>query len=214
MSLPPKFWSDLLRTTAKRDSVVNIAVIGPPECGKSTFIRKAVKNLCPQALPPIRRRGYSVACTLAALNPPPGLETTRILEINSAILSPGALWPEGWPRLDGVILCYDASNPDSFKRIPELVSGYHAKPLPMIVVACKTESTAMSPETAADILDPFHVGLVEATATTEKGKDKMRMALAWTIQAILRRRGGVSSSTSLASTSSTASSGIATRQTI
>jgi hypothetical protein len=101
----------------------------------------------------------------------------------------------------------------------------------MIVVACKTESTAMSPETAADILDPFHVGLVEATATTEKGKDKMRMALAWTIQvskpleresrlssrrpqAILRRRGGVSSSTSLASTSSTASSGIATRQTI
>lgn len=150
MSLPPKFWSDLLRTTTKRDSVVNIAVIGPPECGKSTFIRKAVKNLYPQALPPIRRRGYSgeslisislllyrlwvltdptrlqnitVACTLAALDPPSGLETTRILEINSAILSPHALWLEGWPRLDAVILCYDASNPESFKRIPELIGG-------------------------------------------------------------------------------------------
>jgi hypothetical protein len=59
MSLPPGFWSDLLRTTSKRKSVVNIAVIGPPECGKSTFIRKAVKDLHPEALPPIRRRGYS-----------------------------------------------------------------------------------------------------------------------------------------------------------
>lgn len=127
---------------------MNIAVIGPPECGKSTFIRKAVKNLHPQALPPIRRRGYSsetpvyillfrvrisdlsfaslnaiVACTLAALEPPTGLETTRILEINSAILSPNALWLEGWPRLDGVILCYDASNPESVKRIPDLIGG-------------------------------------------------------------------------------------------
>ena len=59
MSLPPGFWSDLLRTTSKRNSVVNIAVIGTPECGKSTFIRKAVKDLYPEALPPIRRRGYS-----------------------------------------------------------------------------------------------------------------------------------------------------------
>lgn len=218
--------------------MVNIAVIGPPECGKSTFIRKAVKNLHPQALPPIRRRGYSsktliyislllyrfrisdlsfasfassnviVACTLAALDPPPGLETTRILEINSAILSSDALWLEGWPRLDGVILCYDASNLESFKRIPELVGGYntpsgglfrarssyrlltriaisegyHELPLPMIVVACKAESTVISSESVADVLDPFHVGLVEATATTEKGKNRMRMALAWTIQ--------------------------------
>jgi hypothetical protein len=52
----------------------------------------------------------------------------------------------------------------------------------MIVVACKAELTEISPETIADILDPFHVGLVEATTTTEKGKNKMRMALAWTIQ--------------------------------
>ncbi len=55
-------------------------------------------------------------------------------------------------------------------------------PLPMIVVACKADSTVISTETVADILDPFHVGLVEATATTEKGKNKMRMALAWVIQ--------------------------------
>jgi len=101
----------------------------------------------------------------------------------------------------------------------------------MIVVACKAESTVISSEAVADILDPFHVGLVEATATTEKGKDKMRMALAWIIQvsrsmerkracphvslqAIVRRRGSLGSSTSLASTANTAKSGISTSQTI
>ena len=53
----------------------------------------------------------------------------------------------------------------------------------MIVVACKSESTTrVSSETVADILDPFHVGLVEVTATTENGKNKMRRALVWTIQ--------------------------------
>lgn len=109
-------------------------------------------------------------------------------------------------------------------------AGYHEMPLPMIVVACKADSTVISAETVADILDPFHVGLVEATATTEKGKNKMRMALAWVIQvntfmkrkhpcpyhspqAIVRRRGSLSSSTSLASTS-TANSGMSTSQTV
>lgn len=61
-------------------------------------------------------------------------------------------------------------------------AGYHEMPLPMIVVACKADSTVISADTVADLLDPFHVGLVEATATTEKGKNKMRMALAWVIQ--------------------------------
>lgn len=92
----------------------------------------------------------------------------------------------------------------------------------MIVVACKAESTVMSSEAVAEILDPFHVGLVEAMATSEKGKNKMRMALAWIIQvskfmereprssspkpqAVLRRRGGLRSSASIASASSTAS---------
>lgn len=63
-----------------------------------------------------------------------------------------------------------------------LSAGYHELPLPIIVVACKSESARVSSETVADILDPFHIGLVEVTGTTEKGKNKMRMALVWTIQ--------------------------------
>lgn len=109
-----------------------------------------------------------------------------------------------------------------------LSAGYHELPLPIIVVACKSESARVSSETVADILDPFHIGLVEVMATTEKGKNKMRMALVWTIQvsklvgrnprlfslrsqAILRQRGGRGSSTSLAST---VSSAMSTSQTI
>jgi len=75
-------------------------------------------------------------------------------------------------------------------------------PLPVIVVACKSESTTVPPDTVANFLDLYHIGLVEATATDEKGKNKMRMALIWIIHALLRQRRRLSPSASLASTGS------------
>ena len=115
-----------LPSSARRSRIYILRLYHPSE-GEDTRVRPydislycstesafLIYELCSQT---------SVACTLAALDPPQGLETTRILEINSAILSPDALWLEGWPRLDGVILCYDATNPESFRRIPELVGG-------------------------------------------------------------------------------------------
>lgn len=49
-------------------------------------------------------------------------QAVRILEVDSALVAhPGNLWPPELPRVDGVLLCYDASNEDSFTRIPELL---------------------------------------------------------------------------------------------
>ena len=49
-------------------------------------------------------------------------QSVRILEVDSSIVTyPDNLWPPELPRLDGVLLCYDASNEDSFTRIPELL---------------------------------------------------------------------------------------------
>lgn len=46
----------------------------------------------------------------------------RILEVDSAIVAhPDNMWPSELPRIDGVLLCYDASSEDSFTRIPELL---------------------------------------------------------------------------------------------
>jgi len=49
-------------------------------------------------------------------------QAVRILEVDSALVAhPDNLWPPELPRVDGVLLCYDASNEDSFTRIPELL---------------------------------------------------------------------------------------------
>jgi GTPase SAR1 family protein len=49
-------------------------------------------------------------------------QAVRILEVDSALVAhPDNLWPPELPGVDGILLCYDASNEDSFTRIPELL---------------------------------------------------------------------------------------------
>jgi hypothetical protein len=45
----------------------------------------------------------------------------RVLDVDSAALQPDNLWPRELPRVDGVIICYDASDEASFARVPELL---------------------------------------------------------------------------------------------
>ncbi len=44
-----------------------------------------------------------------------------MLDVDSAALQPNNLWPKELPRVDGVIICYDASDEASFARVPELL---------------------------------------------------------------------------------------------
>jgi len=46
-----------------------------------------------------------------------------VLDVDSAALEPGSLWPKELPRVDGVIICYDASDEASFTRVPELLGN-------------------------------------------------------------------------------------------
>lgn len=43
------------------------------------------------------------------------------VSINAADLLNDSIWPEGLPRVDGVIICYDASDEDSFLPVEELL---------------------------------------------------------------------------------------------
>lgn len=44
-----------------------------------------------------------------------------MLDVDSAALQHNNLWPKELPRVDGVIICYDASDEASFARVPELL---------------------------------------------------------------------------------------------
>jgi hypothetical protein len=65
-----------------------------------------------------------VYSTIVQVNIATSVRPIRILEVDSAIVAyPGNLWPQDLPRVDGILLCYDASNEDSYTRIPELVGS-------------------------------------------------------------------------------------------
>lgn len=55
--------------------------------------------------------------------------TAHILELDSDTFhldSPGGAWPEGLPHIDGVLVCYDASDLASFARVPELLGTFRS----------------------------------------------------------------------------------------
>lgn len=61
---------------------------------------------------------------------------------------------------------------------------------PFMVLACKTDlEKRVDPKQALDLLKKYDSGLVEATAESKVGKDKMRRSFEWLIKAIVRDRG-------------------------
>lgn len=117
-------------------------------------------------------------------------QSVRVLEVDSALVAyPDNLWPPELPRIDGVLLCYDASNEDSFTRIPELLAGYHALGHALVILACKSDlHRAVSPSRANAIGREYDIGLIEVSITTDAGKGKIRNCFVWEIKAIGRHR--------------------------
>lgn len=59
-----------------------------------------------------------------------------------------------------------------------------------MVLACKTDmEKRVDPKQALDLIKRYEAGLVEVTAETKMGKDKMRRSFEWLIKAIIRDRG-------------------------
>ena len=119
---------------------IGIAFVGAKGSGKSVAIRKTIKHQTTRDHRRLRYNGYEsmsrfiffyrtpsltciiVPCTEVSVD----LQSTvyvRVLDVDSAALEPGNLWPKELPRVDGVILCYDASNEASFTRVPELLGN-------------------------------------------------------------------------------------------
>jgi len=70
-----------------------------------------------------------------------------------------------------------------------VLGGYNDLELPIMVMACKSDSVKkVYPGTAATMLRGHEVGLVEVSMYDDPGKDKMRRCFDWMIRAIHRAR--------------------------
>jgi GTPase SAR1 family protein len=119
----------------------------------------------------------------------------HVLEVEASICnldnsdSKGPFWPEGAPRVDGVLICYDASDEESFTPVENLLKGYRALKLPTVVLACKSDLVRqVEPQQALELLQQYDVGLVEVTNGEDAGKAKMRRSFDWILKAIFRER--------------------------
>ncbi|KAF8509830.1 hypothetical protein JB92DRAFT_3119551 [Gautieria morchelliformis] len=179
------------------DAVFSIAVVGPPGCGKSTVIKKGLRawgvseeSICTVATPQGLLRYGS-----RTINAPRDDEkVAHVLELDSNVLSldsPGGAWPKELPPIDGVLVCYDASDPASFARVPDLLACYHALHLSAVAMACKCDlDKKVLPHHASERAAPYNVGLVEVTSLTDFGKRKMRHCFHWIIRAVQKSKRG------------------------
>ncbi|KAJ7706156.1 ras guanine nucleotide exchange factor domain-containing protein [Mycena rosella] len=180
-----------------RDTPLTLLVVGAARCGKSVVIRKGLKDY---GLSEPTNHAFAVQCAHFSANY--SLRVGRIrdgfeeypLHVIEADVSKTTLddsvWPDGSPAIDGVIMCYDASDPDSFLPVEGLLQRYRAMMIPTVVLACKSDlERRVDPQGAAnDFLQLYDNGLVEVSNAQESGKKKMRQAFEWLIKAVFRGR--------------------------
>ncbi|KAJ6604672.1 ras guanine nucleotide exchange factor domain-containing protein [Mycena vulgaris] len=159
-----------------RDTPLTLLVVGAAGCGKSVVIRKGLKDY---GLSEPSNHAFEVQCPHFTVNY--SLRVGRIrdgfeeypLHVIEADVAKTTLddsvWPDGSPAIDGVIMCYDASDPDSFLPVEGLLQRYRAMMIPTVVLACKSDLERLS-------------------NVQESGKKKMRQAFEWLIKAVFRGR--------------------------
>ncbi|KAG7099241.1 hypothetical protein E1B28_001104 [Marasmius oreades] len=176
---------------------VTLVVVGTAGCGKSVAIRKGLKNYdlsepslpLPGANPSIRytRRTGRVTQEDGSDCPLTVIEVDITDAMLESSISPVDNLPEAL-KVDGVIICYDASVESSFTPVEDLLRGYRNLQLPVIVLACKSDlDRQVDPETAAEVLQQYDAGLVEVSSS-ESGKEKMKRSFDWILKAVVRDR--------------------------
>jgi len=105
-----------------------------------------------------------------------------------AIINTQQFLPET-PRVDGVLICYDASSSSSFQPVESLLRGYLAIRTPTVVLACKSDlPKEIDPQNSLEVLQQYDVGLVEVTNAEDSGREKMKRSMNWLLRAVNRAR--------------------------
>ncbi|KAL0571812.1 hypothetical protein V5O48_010142 [Marasmius crinis-equi] len=181
----------------EQGQAVTLVVVGTAGCGKSIAIRKGLKNYdlsepsaaLPGARPSIRytRRTGRFTHEDGSSCPLNVIEVDITDAMLESSISPVDNLPEAL-KVDGVIICYNASVEASFTPVEDLLRGYRNLQLPVIVLACKSDlERQVDPQTAAEVLQQYDAGLVEVNSS-EQGKEKMKRSFDWILKAVIRDR--------------------------
>lgn len=142
----------------------------------------------------------SIAATssISQFNLSGNTRTVEVLEIDMAILKydvEGVLWPAELPQMDGIMCCYDATDPLAIGSLSVLLHAFWSRSsdTPMIVLACKASSedkrTTLDMKKVAQICNVYGAGIVSLDGGIEDADKKMKNSFNWMIRTIMDARG-------------------------
>ncbi|PWZ01775.1 ras GEF [Testicularia cyperi] len=170
-----------------------VAVVGHAQAGKSTVIRKGLRQFGlskPHVLSE-KVTSHSTVCVVDHEQ-----RTIEVLEIDATVLLNGPskrfAWPKFLPHIDAVILCYDASEIASFRGMSELLENFAIANLSTVMLACKSEvhPKAVDPYYASDMASVYNVGLAECSVKSDEGKKRMRDCFSYLVKEVAKARSG------------------------
>ncbi|GJE86098.1 ras GEF [Phanerochaete sordida] len=182
-------------------SDVTLVVVGAAGSGKSTIIRKGLKSyglseasssMSPRGVEGERFR-YIYRVGRISYNQ----ATDRLLRVLEVDTPPGThgdgqrgFLPEGAPPIDGLVICYDASEESTFTNVEGVLQSMASLKLPTIVFACKSDlDRRVEPRRVQPLLEgQYDVGLIEVTTRNTLGKEKIRTAFEWIFKAIFTQK--------------------------
>lgn len=141
---------------------------------------------------------YAATTSISQLNISGTSRSVEVLEVDMALLkydAEGVIWPLELPVLDGVMLCYDATDSLALSSLSVLLHAFWSRSsdTPLIVLACKAsrdDSTlAISTNRAADICNVYGAGIVALDGGIEDPERKMKNSFNWMIREIGVNRG-------------------------
>ncbi|KAI0793485.1 ras guanine nucleotide exchange factor domain-containing protein [Abortiporus biennis] len=181
---------------------VTIAVIGGPNSGKSSAIRKGLKGYT--LSDPTSVSGPSASSEriftsqysyrLGKLMHVSGQPDTllRVLEIDAITMDltierSAVVGIE--PSVDGIVVCYDVGSETSFEYVKDVLRSFDQLKIPSICLACKSDlEPRVNLDQASSTLKSYDIGLVQASAMTDHGKVKIRNAFEFLFTTIFQLR--------------------------
>ncbi|CAH7674344.1 ras guanine nucleotide exchange factor domain-containing protein [Phakopsora pachyrhizi] len=184
-----------------------IGIAGPKGVGKSTIINRALRRPLASSSTVLyedRNQNRITSYVSSVTNSATGkTKTLQVLEIDQMILSEkfmkkndkeGLSWPKRLPPLDGMLLCYDAMDPNALDHLRPLLHSFWTRGgISLIVLACKSdkneEMNATSPLKAAELVNVYGTGMIQLDGGVEDVGKKMRNSFNWIMKAIKEARG-------------------------
>ncbi|CUA71709.1 Rap guanine nucleotide exchange factor 3 [Rhizoctonia solani] len=183
-----------------------LGVIGSKGCGKSSLIRLALQGVDVEESRIVAASADGPTMTLACTTICRG--AARIFEIDAGELldlsEPGKgdrLWPDGFPKLNGVAVCYDAHDQESYDQAKHVLTGISTNftdPVFItLLIACKSDSLddsgspgpELPPSRASKLGQRHGARFLQVTSRADIGLSQMVHAFQWMLDHLSNSRG-------------------------